>query len=243
MKRKQNSSKRGVSKMAKAGVMAAMMTAAVWCSPMSVSAEPLGCAANLNGDGTVGSDDLALLLGDWGLCEPEADCPCDLDGDGKVASGDLARLLGMWGQDMCTGSPVPMTAAYYDCVDLDIGVVIDSPIPGLCESEEVEFHFAYNADDTSNPPNPTRIFTEPLACIVYFDDLMPFEGVTCAMLPLPCLGEALIDLPLLPQHTVVILTVDGDYYKVGNAVAEFEGDEYTVAFDYAPLCPPNGASE
>ncbi len=52
------------------------------------------CPADLDGDGTVGAADLALLLGAWGPC---AECPADLDGDGQVAPFDLALLLGNWG--------------------------------------------------------------------------------------------------------------------------------------------------
>ncbi len=49
---------------------------------------------DLNGDGYVGSADLALLLGSWGAC---GGCPADLNGDGSVGPSDLALLLGHWG--------------------------------------------------------------------------------------------------------------------------------------------------
>jgi hypothetical protein len=49
---------------------------------------------DLNGDGTVGPADLAILLGSWGPCDG---CPADLDGDGIVDAADLAILLGNWG--------------------------------------------------------------------------------------------------------------------------------------------------
>lgn len=52
--------------------------------------------ADLNRDGLVTSDDLAILLGSWGPCPPAGACPADIDGDGTVASGDLAVLLGSW---------------------------------------------------------------------------------------------------------------------------------------------------
>jgi hypothetical protein len=57
---------------------------------------PDGCEglrlADLDGDGTVGPGDLAILLGLWGSSGGEA----DLDGDGTVGAGDLATLLGAW---------------------------------------------------------------------------------------------------------------------------------------------------
>lgn len=49
------------------------------------------CPADLDGDGAVGSSDLAILLGAWG-----ASGPGDFDGGG-VGSADLAILLGAWG--------------------------------------------------------------------------------------------------------------------------------------------------
>ncbi len=54
--------------------------------------------ADLNGDGTVNSSDLALLLGAWGPCPAlPTPCPADLNDDGFVNSSDLAAMLGSWG--------------------------------------------------------------------------------------------------------------------------------------------------
>lgn len=49
-------------------------------------------------DGSVGGDDLALLLGAWGECADCASCFVDLDGDCAAGGGDLAILLGAWGE-------------------------------------------------------------------------------------------------------------------------------------------------
>ncbi len=54
--------------------------------------EPADCPADLDGDGQVGSADIAILLGAWGTAGPG-----DLDGSGVVGSGDVAILLGSWG--------------------------------------------------------------------------------------------------------------------------------------------------
>ncbi len=51
------------------------------------------CIADLNGDGAVGSADLAVVLGSWG----QAGVAADLNGDGAVGSADLALILGSWG--------------------------------------------------------------------------------------------------------------------------------------------------
>ncbi len=52
------------------------------------------CFTDLDGDGTVGAADLAMLLGSWGPC---AGCPADFNGDDQVEAFDLAQLLGHWG--------------------------------------------------------------------------------------------------------------------------------------------------
>jgi len=50
------------------------------------------CAADLDGDGEVGSGDLGMMLAGWG----SGGAP-DLDGSGTVGSGDLGILLAAWG--------------------------------------------------------------------------------------------------------------------------------------------------
>jgi probable HAF family extracellular repeat protein len=59
---------------------------------------------DLNGDGQVDGIDLAILLGQWGLCvgcivpvTPPIPCPADLNGDCQVNGFDLAILLAAWG--------------------------------------------------------------------------------------------------------------------------------------------------
>ena len=52
------------------------------------------CPTDLTGDGVVGPQDLAQLLGNWG---PNPGHPADFDGDGLIGPADLAQLLGTWG--------------------------------------------------------------------------------------------------------------------------------------------------
>ncbi len=49
------------------------------------------CTSDLSGDGSVGAEDLALLLNGWGTNSP------DLTGDGVVGAEDLSILLNAWG--------------------------------------------------------------------------------------------------------------------------------------------------
>jgi len=57
--------------------------------------EVCGCAGDLNLDGAVQAEDLALLLASWGPCP--AGCVGDLNGDGQVNGIDMAIVLGGWG--------------------------------------------------------------------------------------------------------------------------------------------------
>ncbi len=52
------------------------------------------CPADLDGDGTIGASDLAILLANWGPC---LGCEADLNSDGVVGPFDLATLLASWG--------------------------------------------------------------------------------------------------------------------------------------------------
>lgn len=61
----------------------------ITCTP--VKTPP--CPADFDGDGTVGSADLATLLSEWG----GPGTVSDLDDDGTVGPSDLAILLGAWG--------------------------------------------------------------------------------------------------------------------------------------------------
>ena len=54
---------------------------------------PPACTADLNSDGTVGSQDIAVLLSAWG----NAGGAEDLNGDGTVGSQDIAVMLSAWG--------------------------------------------------------------------------------------------------------------------------------------------------
>ncbi len=65
---------------------------------------PPDCPEDLNGDGVVGAQDLADLLGNWG----QSGGPADLNNDGGVGAQDLALLLGVWGP--CpSGDPIAFT--------------------------------------------------------------------------------------------------------------------------------------
>ena len=55
------------------------------------------CAADTNGDGEVGVDDLVQVIVDWGPCPG---CAADLNGDGVVDVNDLNDVILQWGPCM-----------------------------------------------------------------------------------------------------------------------------------------------
>jgi subtilisin family serine protease len=63
------------------------------CGAAVLLGPPQPLPGDLDGDGAVGSADLAVLLGAWGGC---LRCAADLDGDGAVGAADLAIILGLW---------------------------------------------------------------------------------------------------------------------------------------------------
>jgi hypothetical protein len=63
-------------------------------STLSVEFTAASNPADLDGDGSVGAGDLALLLSAWGACKG---CAADLDGNGDVGASDLAIVLSAWG--------------------------------------------------------------------------------------------------------------------------------------------------
>ena len=52
------------------------------------------CMGDVNGDNTLGVNDLLAIIDAWGAC---TDCPADIDGDGAVNVTDLLYIVGNWG--------------------------------------------------------------------------------------------------------------------------------------------------
>lgn len=61
-----------------------------------------GCPSDVDGDGRVSAQDLALLLADWGG-SPHGSAATDIDGNGIVDAADLSIMLGAW--DTCVAVP------------------------------------------------------------------------------------------------------------------------------------------
>jgi formylglycine-generating enzyme required for sulfatase activity len=67
-----------------------------------------GCASDINGDGVVSADDLAIVLSSWGPCPGKGSCASDLNGDGVVSADDLAILMSSWGE-VCLSTVTSVT--------------------------------------------------------------------------------------------------------------------------------------
>jgi hypothetical protein len=70
----------------KAGTQSALPVVVAWHLPDPV------VLGDLDGDGSVGASDIAILLNGWGSAGA-----ADLNGDGVVNGADLATLLSNWG--------------------------------------------------------------------------------------------------------------------------------------------------
>ena len=55
------------------------------------------CIADINNDGSVNGNDLAIMLSGWGDCVFGGQCDADLNSDGLVNGNDLTTLLSGWG--------------------------------------------------------------------------------------------------------------------------------------------------
>ena len=55
------------------------------------------CAGDVNDDGVVSADDLAIVLSSWGSCPGKGSCAGDVNSDGMVSADDLAIVLSSWG--------------------------------------------------------------------------------------------------------------------------------------------------
>ena len=68
-------------------------------TPIDGPASP--CIGDVNGDGSVDSADVGLLVAGWGTCPAKGECAADFTGDGLVNAADLGLLIGGWG--LCPG--------------------------------------------------------------------------------------------------------------------------------------------
>ena len=55
------------------------------------------CRADIDGDSSVGIDDLLAVISGWGPCVPGEECNADVNLDSAVTLLDLQRVIDDWG--------------------------------------------------------------------------------------------------------------------------------------------------
>ena len=141
---------------------------------------------------------------------------------------DLGKIVGVW--DSPDSGMTSATMQYvWDGFDLETATVHQAP-PGDQFAPDVDFYLAYNADTE----NHVRLFQEYPAWVAFIE-ATSIEEVTCELMNAAVFTQDVVDQPLDPDDTVVVMTADGNYFKIGNA-AEYE--DGTVGFDFASMdCP------
>ncbi len=136
----------------------------------------------------------------------------------------LGKLPGQWD---AAGPMASATMDYeWDGFDLESGAVYEAP-PGDSFAPEVDFYLAYNADTDVH----VRVFQEYPASIAMLDGV-PAADVGCEYLQGLAPTQDLIDEPPYADDTLIIVTADGNTFKVGNVV---EHEDMTVTFDYQQM--------
>ena len=52
------------------------------------------CVGDIDGNGTVGVDEILLIIANWGT----SDSPADVNSDGLVSADDILFVLSHWGE-------------------------------------------------------------------------------------------------------------------------------------------------
>ena len=74
------------------------------------------CEADLDASGGVGTDDLLLIISNWGSCTPPPDsCSGDATCDGEIDANDILLAISQWGGCSDPGPGPPRSQA--DCID------------------------------------------------------------------------------------------------------------------------------
>jgi len=136
----------------------------------------------------------------------------------------LSKLLGPW------DAVEPMASATmeyaWDGFDLESGSVYEAA-PAEPFALEVDFYLAYNADTDVH----VRVFQEYPASIALLEGV-PAADVDCAHLQDLASTQNLIDEPVYADDTLIMVTADGNTFKIGNVV---EHKDMTVTFDYQQM--------
>ncbi len=141
---------------------------------------------------------------------------------------DLGKLVGPW--DSPDSAMASATMDYvWDGLDLETASIHEAP-PGDQFASQVDFHLAYNADTSVH----VRLFQEYPTWVAFLN-ATTLDEVTPAQLRKATFTQDVIDRPLDPDDTVIVITADGNCFKIGNAL-ENEDESVTIDFEQVQ-CP------
>ena len=112
-------------------------------------------------------------------------------------------------------------------LDLDAGTVLDSSPEDVIAPAGADIQLAYNADRAPH----AVVFPVGEGVEISFVSSVGFDGITSLDVPNLVFSSEPTDLPLSPEHCVVIRTNQGAVFKLGNAVET----GLSVTFNYAAL--------
>ena len=115
----------------------------------------------------------------------------------------------------------------FQALDLDAGTVLDSSLEGVIAPAGADIQLAYNADRVPH----AVVFPVGEGVEMSFVAGVGFDGITSLDIPNLVFSSEPTDLPLSPEHCVVIRTDQGAVFKLGNAVET----GLSVTFNYAAL--------
>ena len=139
-----------------------------------------------------------------------------------------------------TQAPTPSSAhvAFETCFDLESGAVAEDPFGGGCTAAG-DISFAFGGGT-----NPARLFWNGQFAKFALLKGVPFNAVDETVLSdglvfADYVGDANypvnVDVPFSPTDTGIVLTGDGNYYKVGYAICEMDSVSIATYTDCVPV--------
>lgn len=139
-----------------------------------------------------------------------------------------------------TQAPTPSSAhvAFQTCFDLESGAVAEAPFGGGCTAAG-DIRFAFGGGT-----NPARLFWNEQFVDFALLKGVPFNAVdetvlSDSLLFADYVGDANypvnVDVPFSATDTGIVLTGDGNYYKVGFAICEMGSGSISTYTDCVPV--------
>jgi hypothetical protein len=230
-----------------ASIVAAVL--AVQTPRIATAGEVCPCLGDISGNGNVGGEDLAMMLGAWGNCANCVSCTSDLSGDCAVDAIDLGILLGAWGpcgpipdNDLCSNATVIVSATGSANPFCTFGASTDGPsqtcgVPAISAIDgDVWFRFTPGISGTMQI-GVCADFDVRFA--VYGESILGGCACPSGFFPAPLLGCAVTDsfVTCSTGAALLVPVVAGDCYtiRVGGAPGQRGSGNVDINF-YVPPC-------